>query len=58
MFVFNNIITIVKFEKIILNKLNKEIKIEKSTIELINNRKTRTFVIFFNEAFFFFDLKK
>ena len=36
----------------ILNKLNKEIKIEKSTIELINNRKTKTFVTSFNKAFF------
>ena len=53
MFVFNNIITIVEFEKMILNKLNKKIKIKKSTIELISNQKTRTFVIFFNETFFF-----
>ena len=52
MFVFNNIITIVKFEKIILNKLSEKMKIKKSTIESINNRETKTSVIFFNETFF------
>ena len=51
-FVFNNIITIVKFEKMILNKLNKKMKIEKSTTKLINNQKTRIFVISFDETFF------
>ena len=58
MFIFNNIITIVKFEKIILNKLSKEIKIKKLTIESINNQKAKIFIIFFNETFFFFDSKK
>ena len=51
-FVFNDIITIVKSEKMILDKLNKEIKIKESTTKSINNRKTRTFVTSFNEASF------
>ena len=48
---FNNIITTVKFEKMILNKLNKKIKVEKSTIESMNNRKAKTFVTSLNETF-------
>ena len=48
---FNDIMTAVEFEKMILNKLNKKIKVEKSTTKSMSNRKARTFVTSLDEAF-------
>ena len=53
LFAFNNIIKIYRFEKIKMKSSNKEIKIKKSAVESMNNRKTKTFIIFLDEIFFF-----